>query len=87
MVIQARKYGPYLVPHTLLMPGDVSLYIMNDSDSHTQFKYGIVVAMGQEAVHREEVSAADGSFHLDGIIRVGEMISHCQPGIVEPYQG
>ena len=34
LVVQARKNGPYLVPNTLLMPGDSSLYIMNYSDSH-----------------------------------------------------
>ena len=32
---------------------------MNDSDSHTQLKDGMVVAMGQEVLHIEEVSAAD----------------------------
>ena len=68
------------------MPGGVSLYIMNDSDSHIQLKEGMVVAIGQEALHIGEVSAADGlltkwkgqstlnnsnsSFHQDGIIRV-----------------
>ena len=60
MVAQARKNEPYLVPNTSLMPGDVSLYIMNDSDSHIQLKDGImVVAAGQEASHTEEVSASD----------------------------
>ena len=38
VVVQARKNGPYLVPNTLLMPWDVSLYIMNYSDSHIQLK-------------------------------------------------
>ena len=42
------------------MPEDVSLYIMNDSDSHIQLKDGMVVAIGQEALHIEEVSASDG---------------------------
>ena len=76
----------YLVPNTLLMPGDISLYIMNDSDSHIQLKDGMVVAIGQDALHIEEVSASDGlltkwngqsvlnksngSFHLDRIIGV-----------------
>ena len=59
MVVQASKNGPYLVPNTLLMPGDVSLYIMNDSDSHIQLKVGMVVAIGQEALHIDEVSASD----------------------------
>ena len=44
------------VPNTLLMPGDVSLYIMNDSDSHIQLKYDMMVAIGQEVLHIEEVS-------------------------------
>ena len=86
VVVQARKNGPYLVPTTLLVPGDVSLYIMNDSDSHIQLKDGMVVAVGQEALHIEEVSESDGlltkwngqyvlnqpngSLHLDGIIGV-----------------
>ena len=68
------------------MPGDVSLYIMNNSDSHIQLKGGMLIAIGQEALHIEEVSASDGlltewngqsalnksngSFHLDGIIGV-----------------
>ena len=68
------------------MPGDVSLYIMNYSDSHIQLKDGMVMAIGQEALHIEEVSASDGlltkwngqsvlnksngSFHMDGIIEV-----------------
>ena len=68
------------------MPGNVSLYIINDSDSHIQLKDGMVVAVGQEALQIEEVSASDGllmkwngqsglnqsngSFHLDGIIGV-----------------
>ena len=47
VVVQARKNGPYLVPNTLLMPGDASLYIMNDSDSHIQLKDDMVVAVGQ----------------------------------------
>ena len=84
VVVHARKNGPYFVPNTLLMPGDVSLYIMNDS--HIQFKDIMVVAIGQEASHIEKVSASDGlltkwngqsvlnqsngSFHLDGIIGV-----------------
>ena len=84
--VQARKNVPYLVPNTLLMTGDVSLYIMNDSDSHIQLKDGIGGAIGQEALHKEEVSVSDGllkkwngqsalnksngSFHLDGIIGV-----------------
>ena len=86
VVVQARKNGPYLVPNTLLMPGDASLYIMNDSDSHIQLKEDMVVALGQEALHIEEVSESDGlltkwngqcvlnqsnsSLHLDGIIGV-----------------
>ena len=41
----------FLVPNTLLMPGDASLYIMNDSDSHIQLKEDMVVAVGQEALH------------------------------------
>ena len=60
VVVQARKNGPYLVPNTLLMPGDASLYIMNDSDSHIQLKDGMVVTVGQEALHIEEVSESDG---------------------------
>ena len=60
VVVQARKNGPYLVPNILLMPGDVSLYIMNDSDIHIQLIYGMVVAIGQESLHIEEVSASDG---------------------------
>ena len=86
VVVKARKNGPYLVPNTLLMPGDASLYIMNDSDSHIQLKDDMVVAVGQEALHIEEVSESDGlltkwngqsvlnqsngSLHLDGIIGV-----------------
>ena len=86
VVVQARKNGPYLVPNTLLMPGNASLYIMNDSDSHIQLKEDMVVAVGQEALHIEEVSESDGlltkwngqsvlnqsnsSLHLDGIIGV-----------------
>ena len=30
VVVQARKNGPYLVPTTFLMPGNASLFIMND---------------------------------------------------------
>ena len=60
VVGQARKNGPYLVPNTLLMTGGVSLYIMNDFDSHIPLKDGMVVAIGQEALHIEEVSASDG---------------------------
>ena len=45
VVVQARKNGPYVVPNTLLMPGDVSLYSMNDSDSHIQLKDDIVVSL------------------------------------------
>ena len=68
------------------MPGDASLYIMNDSGSHIQLKDDMVVAVGQEALHIEEVSESDGlltkwngqsvqnqsnsSLHLDGIIGV-----------------
>ena len=48
VVLQARKNAHYLVPNTLLIPGDVSLYFMNDSDSHIQLKDGMVVAIGQE---------------------------------------
>ena len=86
VMVQARKNEPYLVPNTLLMPGDASLYIMNDSDSPIQLKDGMVVAVGQEALHIGEVSKSDGlltkwngqsvinqlnsSLHLDGIIRV-----------------
>ena len=33
---------------------------MNDSDSHIQLKDDMVVAMGQEALHIEEVFVADG---------------------------
>ena len=84
VVVQARTNEPYLVSNTLLMPGDASLYIMNDSDSHIQLKDDMVVAVGQEALHIEEVSESDGvltkwngqsvqnqsnsSLHLDGII-------------------
>ena len=39
--VQARMNGSYLVPNTLLMPGDVSLYIMNDSGSHIQLKLAL----------------------------------------------
>ena len=59
VVVQARKNGPYLVPNTLLMPGDASLYIMNYSDSHIQLKEDMVVAVGQEALHIEEVNQMD----------------------------
>ena len=68
------------------MPGDASLYIMNDSDSPIQLKDDMVVAVGQEALPIEEVSESDGlltkwngqsvlnqsnsSLHLDGIIGV-----------------
>ena len=57
---------------------------MNDSDSHIQIKDDMVVAIGQEALHIEELSASaglltkwngqyalnksNGSYHLDGII-------------------
>ena len=61
VVVQAGKNGPYLVPNTLLMPGDANLYIMNDSDSHIQLKDDdMVVAVEQEALHIEEVSKSDG---------------------------
>ena len=60
VVVQARKNGPYLELNTLLMPGDASLYIMNDSDSHIQLKDDMVVAVGQESLHIEEVSESDG---------------------------
>ena len=59
---------------------------MNDSDSNIQLKGVIVLAIGQEALHIEEVSASNGlltkwngqyvlnksygSFHLGGIIEV-----------------
>ena len=59
---------------------------MKDSDSHIQHKDSMVVVIGHEALHIEEVSASDGlltkwngqsvlnkshgSFHLDGIIGV-----------------
>ena len=68
------------------MPGGASLYIMNDSDSPIQLKDDMVVAVGQKALHIEEVSESDGrltkwngqsvlnqsnsSLHLDGIIGV-----------------
>ena len=42
------------------MPGGASLYIMNDSDSHIQLKDGMVVSVGQEALHIEELSESDG---------------------------
>ena len=86
VVVQAMKNGPYLVPNTLLMPGGVSLYMMKYSDSHLQLKDSMVVALGQETLHIDEVSASDGlltkwngqsvlnksngSFYLDGIIGV-----------------
>ena len=86
VVVQARKNEPHLVPSTLLMPGDASLYIMNDSDSHIQLKDDMVVDVGQEALHIKDVSESDGlltnwngqsvlkqsnsSLHLDGIIGV-----------------
>ena len=53
------KNEPNLVPNTLLMPGDVSLYIMNDSDSHIQLRAGMVVAIGQEPLHITKISASD----------------------------
>ena len=52
---------------------------MNDSDSHIQLKDDMMVAVGQEALHIEEVSEWNGqsvlnqsneSLHLDGIIGV-----------------
>ena len=86
VVVQARKNGPYLVPNTLLVQGEASIYIMNDSDSHIQLKDDMVVAVGQESLHIDEVSESDrlltkwncqsllnqsnGSLHLDGIIGV-----------------
>ena len=60
VVVQARKNGPYLVQNTLVITWDVSFYIMNDSDSHIQLKDGMVVAIGQETLHIDEVSASDG---------------------------
>ena len=33
---------------------------MNDSDPPIQLKDGMVMAMGQEALHTEEIFAADG---------------------------
>ena len=60
VMIQTRENGPYLVPNTLLMPGDVRLYIMNDSASHIQLQDDTVVAIGQESLHIYEVSASDG---------------------------
>ena len=42
------------------MSGDVSLDIMNDSDSHIQLKDHMVVDMGQDALHIEYVFAEDG---------------------------
>ena len=79
VVVQARK-------NTLLMPGDASLYIMNDSDSHIQLKNDMVVVVGQKSLHIEGVSESDGlltkwngqsvinqsnsALHLDGIIGV-----------------
>ena len=86
VVVQAIKNGHYLVSNSILMQGHVSLYIMNDSDSHIQLKDGMVVAIRQETLDIDEVSAEDGlltkwngryaieksngSFHLDGIIGV-----------------
>ena len=64
VVVQAWKNGPYLVPNTLLMPGDASLYIMNDSNSHIQLKDDMVVAVGQEALHIEEESESVGIVNL-----------------------
>ena len=84
VVVQARKNVLYLVSNVLLIPGDVSSYIMNNSDSHIQLKDGMVVAIEQETLHIEKVSASDGLltkwngkyaldksngyYHLDGII-------------------
>ena len=48
VVVQTRKNVPYLVPNTLLIPGDASLYSMNDSDSHIQLKDYMVVAVGRK---------------------------------------
>ena len=45
---------------TFLMPGDASLYIMNDSDSHIHLKDYMVVVVGHDALHIEEVSESDG---------------------------
>ena len=56
VVVQARKNGPYLVPKQLM---NATLYIMNDSDSHIQLKVDMVVAVGQKALHKEEVSESD----------------------------
>ena len=81
VVVQVRKNGPYLVPNTLLMPGDASLYIMNDSDSHIQLKDGMVVALHIEEVYesyglltkwkgQSVLNQSTGSLHLDGIIGV-----------------
>ena len=103
VVVQAWNNGPYLVPSTLLMPGGASSYIINDADSHIQLKNDMVVSVGQEALHIEEVSESDvlltkwngqsvlnlsnGSLHLDGIMEWKEKITNCQLGIVEPYRG
>ena len=69
LVVHARENGPYLVQNTLLMPGDVSLYIMNDSDSHIQLTARMVVYMGLEALHIEEVSATHGLLRI-GIVNL-----------------
>ena len=60
VLVQSRMNEHYLVPNTLLMTWDVSLYIKHDSDSHIQLKDGMVVAIGQEVLYIEEVSASDG---------------------------
>ena len=86
----------HIVQNTLLMPEDVSLYIINYSDLHIQIKDGMVVAIGQEALHIEEVCASDGlltkwngqsvlnksngSFHLDKIIGVEGEVNPLLPG-------
>ena len=103
VVVPARKNGPYLVPYTLLMPGDASLYIMNDSDSYIQLKDDTVVVVGQEALHTEKVSESDGlltkwngqsvlnqsngSLHLDGIIRVEGEDNPLLTVNSQPYRG
>ena len=51
VVGQARMNEPYLVPNTLLMTGDISLCVMNDSDSHVKRKDGMAVVMGPDAIH------------------------------------
>ena len=69
---------------------------MNDSDLHIQPKHGMVMAIGQEALHIEEVSAADGlltkwkgrsalensngSFYLDRIIGVDGEVNPLSTG-------